>query len=216
MAHELALPLPPKKAAKREALSTSLPTKAHGVTLHLAPGSSSGYKGVWMSGKKNKPYMAVVGFGKATKSLGKYSTAVEAAVAYAKCMRDPKEAAAWKEECASKRLADRQTEAKVQREELVRQHTEKGQVVEAEGLTLILSSTNKTGYQGVQLDERKKNNRYRVEVEVKGVKVSLGRFETAVEGAVVYARHNLERLKKEGRSSPLEENTRPDASAERE
>eukprot|EP00327_Prymnesium_parvum_P038255 CAMPEP_0195634070 /NCGR_PEP_ID=MMETSP0815-20121206/22495_1 /TAXON_ID=97485 /ORGANISM="Prymnesium parvum, Strain Texoma1" /LENGTH=166 /DNA_ID=CAMNT_0040775799 /DNA_START=1 /DNA_END=498 /DNA_ORIENTATION=+ len=165
----------------------ALPTRAQGLSLHLAPGSSSGYKGVWLSGKKSKPFMAVAGVGKASRSLGKYASAVDAAVAYAKHLADPRDALAWKELCASRRVAQREEEAARRREELAAAARRRGRAVEAAGEALVLSGSNKTGYQGVQLDERKKSKRYRVEVEVKGVKVSLGRFETAVDGAVAYA-----------------------------
>ena len=170
--------------------------EAHGVKLHLAPGSSSGYKGVWLSGKKNRPFMAVAGVGKSTKALGKFATAVEAAVAYAKHLESPKASAAWQQQCVAAREAAREAELESAQEAARKEYKKKGLAVEAEGLLLFLSPNAKSGYMGVQLDERKRGKRFRVEVEMDGQKHNLGRFDTAVEGALVYAKHHQERQSK--------------------
>ena len=63
-------------------------TEVDGLQLHLSPSSHTGYKGV---GKQNsgpgKQYQAHLGHG-AGSSLGYFSTAVEAAVAYAKRVKE--------------------------------------------------------------------------------------------------------------------------------
>ena len=55
-----------------------------------------------------------------------------------------------------------------------------GQVTEADGMSLYLSSSNATGYTGVIPD----NNRFKAQRRVDGKTVHLGMFDTAVEAAV--------------------------------
>ena len=52
----------------------ALPTFAHGVELHMAPGTETGYKGVRRTGKR---YQARTSQGK-QEELGTFDTAVEA------------------------------------------------------------------------------------------------------------------------------------------
>ena len=56
---------------------------------------------------------------------------------------------------------------------------------QAEGLTLVLNEGSSTGYKGV----RPKGDRFMAEIWEDGRNVSLGRYDTAVEAAVAYARH---------------------------
>eukprot|EP00966_Prymnesium_polylepis_P297965 6884890-Prymnesium_polylepis.1 len=70
-------------------MAATLCKAAEGLELHLAS-TSSGYKGVWYTGKKQRPFEAAAG----SKRLGRFETAVDAAVCYAKYAASGQEAAA--------------------------------------------------------------------------------------------------------------------------
>jgi len=62
------------------------------------------------------------------------------------------------------------------------------QQAEAEGLTLLQSESNSTGYKGVIFDRVKKNKPYKALVQRGGKTVHLGIFATTEEAALCYAR----------------------------
>jgi len=115
------------------------------MELHLCPTSQSGYKGVWNTGKKNLRYEAAAG----SHRLGRFETAVDAAVCYAKYTASGAEAASkWVATCEARRAGGRRRPAATpgsQREAA----PAAGLVTEAEGLRLHLAAGTATGYAGV-------------------------------------------------------------------
>ena len=64
---------------------SDVPAQHDGWDLHLAPGTVSGYKNVkFLKNNKTRPYSVQFTHAGATKYLGAFATAVEAAVEYAK------------------------------------------------------------------------------------------------------------------------------------
>ena len=59
---------------------------------------------------------------------------------------------------------------------------------EAEGLTLLRSERGSTGYTGVSFNGSSKSKPYQAKVRRGGTQVALGRFATAEEAALCYAR----------------------------
>ena len=59
---------------------------------------------------------------------------------------------------------------------------------EAEGLTLLRSESNSSGYKGVSFNNSRKSRPYHASVRRGGKTVSLGHFATAEEAALAYAR----------------------------
>mgnify|MGYP000874477695 FL=1 len=149
-------------------------TEAEGLRLHLSPQSNTGYLHVIRlpnnpSGQPPaKPFQAKYKRDGRHVSLGCFTTAVEAAVAYARHIARDGEAA--------------------------READAAGMVTEAEGLRLHLSRNSSTGYRRVH---RRPNNPsgqprakpFQVQYRRDGRNVSLGHFATAVEAAVAYAMH---------------------------
>ena len=65
---------------------------------------------------------------------------------------------------------------------------------EREGLTLATSSNNSTGYKGVSFCPKQQGSKkYMLKVKVGGKKVTLGRFATAEQAALFYARREAGR-----------------------
>ena len=73
---------------------------------------------------------------------------------------------------------------------------------EAEGLTLLKSESSSTGYKGVGFNISCKTKTYQAEVRRCGKKVSLGRFLTAEEAALAYARSPEAREAVEAAAAP--------------
>ena len=144
------------------------PREAEGVELHVSARSSTGYRGVaYYPGSRatSKPYQAF-GPGREKKFLGCFSTAVEAAVAYANFVAAPKAAP--------------KVETTVRPQHLPR---------EAEGITLHMSARNTTtGYKGVTFNAQIQSKPFQTYGPGPQNKF-LGCFATAVEGAVAYARY---------------------------
>ena len=161
-------PAPPPMTAE-ESLRLA---EAEGLTLLRAEGSSTGYKGVgfnnWI---KTKPYQAQVTRGGKRVSLGSFATAEEAALAYA---RTPEAQAALAAAAAPP------APPPMTAEEALR-------LAEAEGLTLLKSESSSTGYKGVSFHSGR-SKPYHAQVTCGGKKVNLGRFATAEEAALVFAR----------------------------
>jgi len=81
-----------------------------GLTLLEAPGTTTGFKSVHHTPGRGKPYRASLWDSKhVTKHLGRFVTALEAAICVAKYLRDPNEAAEWITERAESRKTDLQS-----------------------------------------------------------------------------------------------------------
>ena len=164
-----AAPLPPPMTAE-EALRQA---EAEGLTLMRSESSATGYKGVsWTKRPEAKPYCAKVTRSGKTVTLGRFATAEEAALAYA---RSPEAQA------AAVAAAAPPAPPPMTVEEALRQ-------AEAEGLSLLRAEVNSTGYKGVSFDRKAKAKPYQAQVRRGGKTVTLGQFATAEEAALVVAR----------------------------
>jgi len=153
--------------------------EAEGLRLHLSSRSQSGYKGVYFSTpdktSQRKPWRAVSTWdGKATQ-LGRFSSAVEAAVAYARAQARAADGNAAQSKSAAQ-PAPTEEQAEV--------------VEEAEGLRLHLSSRTASGYKGVYFCNSLSHHMrpWKADLWGKGKPQHLGFFSSAVEAAVAYAR----------------------------
>ena len=173
-------PKPPPLTAEKAVQQA----EAEGLTLLRSESNSSGYKGVSFirsSDKsrpyqaqvqprgscKSKPYQAKVWRGGTVVHLGLFATAEEAALCYARSPEAQAAAAAPPPTTAEEAL----------------------QQAEAEGLTLLRSESNNSGYKGVSFKgSRNLAKPYTAEVRRGGKDVHLGRFATAEEAALCYAR----------------------------
>ena len=145
--------------------------EAEGLTLLRSEISSSGYKGVSFISDRPKPYQAKVRRGGKLVTLGHHATAEEAALAYARTPEAQAAAAAAAVPAAPPPMTA---------EEALRQ-------AEAEGLTLLRSESNSTGYSGVSFNTTT-TRPYQAKVRRGGKTVSLGHYATAEEAALCYAR----------------------------
>jgi len=160
----------------RLALAALRQAEVDGLTLMRSESSNSGYKGVtFSSGRPMKPYQAKVQRGGKNVSLGTFATAEEAALAYA---RSPEGRAA----VAAAAAPPAPPPPPMTAEEALRQ-------AEAEGLTLLLSDGNNSGYKGVTFNSGQWQSKpYQAKVRRSGKQVALGTFSTVEEAALVYAR----------------------------
>lgn len=150
-----------------------------GVELHLSTKSTTGYRGVSYKPLANssRPYQAV-GPQPEGKHLGYFTTAVDAARAYADFVRSP-----------TQYKANEQRAAVAATETAMQALRERGIVTEARGYQLHLSTNNaKTGYLGVRFDKHHPTKPFKAEVQVRGQKRSLGYHATAVDAAIAYAK----------------------------
>jgi len=160
-------PEPPPLTAE-EALRQA---DAEGLTLLMSESSKSGYTGVSFNSGRTKPYVALVRRGGKQVALGTFATAEEAALTYA---RTPEAQAAVAEAAAAP--------PPLTAEEAVQQ-------AEAEGLTLLQSEANSSGYKGVSFKgSRKLAKPYHVQVRRGSNMLHIGCFATAEEAALVVAR----------------------------
>jgi len=154
--------LPPLTA--EEALQQA---ETEGLTLLRSARSDSGYKCVTFN---SKSHVAEVRRGGKLVYLGRFATAEEAALCYARSPEGQAAAAAPPEP------------PPMTAEEALRQ-------AEAEGLTLLKSEISSTGYKGVSFNRsRSKNKPYQAKVRRGGRTVALGYFATPEEAALSYAR----------------------------
>ena len=144
--------------------------KAEGLTLVPSSTSQSGFKAVAASGRRfhATPYHK----GK-QHSLGRFDTALEAALAVARFL-GPDISAALAAEVVAAAAATPQgmSEAEV------------WAAVKAEGLALVPVSTSQSGFKGVAVS----GSRFQANLYHKGKQHNLGRFDTALEAALVVAR----------------------------
>jgi len=149
---------------------------AEGLTLLKSEGSSTGYKYVHLDSSKDltTPYRAQVLRGGKLVKLGYFATAEEAALCYARTPEGRASAAAPPVPPAPPPMM---ADEAVQR-------------AEAEGLTLLRSERNSTGYKGVSfIRSSDKSRPYKAQVQPRGGKtMHLGVFATAEEAALYYAR----------------------------
>ena len=143
--------------------------EAEGLTL-VRSYSSTGYRGVsFNSGSKRNPYLAKVYRGGKQVHLDQFATPEEAALCYARTPEGQAAAAAPK------------VPQPLTAEEAVRQ-------AEAEGLTLLRSESNISGYKGVYFDRCLNIKPYQAVLRRGGKNVHLGYCATAEEAALCYAR----------------------------
>ena len=145
--------------------------------LELVPSSSSetGFRGVYNTGGKYR-----VGFddnGK-TRHLGIFATPEEAALCYARHVGAERAAA----EAAGERGKGPQP---LTANEARAAAAAVRAAAAAEGLELVPSSSNQTGFRGVS----KNHDKYRAELKSSGKRYHLGMFATPEEAALSYARH---------------------------
>ena len=146
--------------------------EAEGLTLLRAESNSTGYKCVsWHKRPEAKPYRAEVRRGGKKVHLGDFTTAEEAALAYA---RTPEAQAAVAAAAAPPAPPPMTAEEALRR-------------VEAEGLTLLKSDSSSTGYKGVVFNSDR-TKPYVAQVQRGGKTVTLGYCATAEEAALCYAR----------------------------
>jgi len=163
-----AAPPPPPPMTAEEALRLA---EAEGLTLLKSDSGSTGFKGVGFRSGRRMPYLVKVKRGGKTVFLGYFLTAEEAALVYA---RTPEAQAAVA--AAAAPPAPPPLTAK----EALRQ-------AEAEGLTLLRSESNNTGYKGVRFKSGRPKP-YHAQAWRGGKELSLGYFLTAEEAALVVAR----------------------------
>ena len=161
-------PAPPPMTAE-EALRQA---EVEGLTLLKSEGSSTGYKNVSFLSGKTKAYKAQVRRSGKLLNLGQFTTPEEAALVVARTPEGRAAAAA---------AAAPPAPPPMTAEEALRQ-------VEAEGLTLLRSESNGTGYKGVYFDFKAKTKPYMTMLWRGGKSVTIGYFATAEEAALFYAR----------------------------
>jgi len=151
--------------------------EAEGLTLLRSESGNSGYKGVTFNrSKKSKPYQAQLRRGGKDVHLGRFVTAEEAALCYARTPEAQAAAAAAQAAAAAPPAPPPMTA-----EEALR-------LAKAEGLTLLRSESGSTGYKGVAVNCSRHSKPYKAEVRRGGKLVYLGSFTTAEEAALRYAR----------------------------
>lgn len=144
---------------------------AEGLTLRLSDGNRSGYFGVSskpLKGTKKFEFEAQVKRGTKCVSLGRFDTAEAAALCIA---RTPEGRAAFG-----------------QRKMTVKEVEEEAW---AEGLTLRLSGSNKSGFFGVTCETRFRTATFQARVTYDGKEVCLGSFTTPEEAALAVARETV-------------------------
>ena len=151
--------------------------RREGLHLVIAPGTKSGYKGVHLKSSKSKPYQATACGNRKNQHLGRFATAAEAALCYARYIgRDAGAAAAEKQEASPPEPASPAAKQAVA-------------TAAAEGLELVRVPSAKSGYKGViYLQYRSKPFQARAS-SGGGRSEHLGLFDTAEEAALCYARH---------------------------
>ena len=144
--------------------------KAEGLTLVPSSTSQSGFKGVSVSGSRFSAYLHHKG---KPHNLGRFNTALEAALAVARFLGSDTSAAVAAEAVAAPAATPQgMSEAEV------------WAAAKTEGLTLEPSSDNQSGFKGVAVS----GNRYKASLRLNGKPKNLGCFNTALEAALHVAR----------------------------
>lgn len=154
-----------------------LQAEAEGLNLVRSEKSSTGYRNVVYRDydTNGTPYQTQVFRSGKMVILGKFDTAEEAALCYA---RSP-EGQAY--------LAAARAPAP-----LFMTSEEALRLAEAEGLTFEPSESS-SGYKGVAMDSRRTHTRFKADIRVSGKNIAIGYFETAEEAALCRARAMKER-----------------------
>ena len=149
-----------------------------GIKLHLSTKSTTGYRGVSYkpSANSSKPYQSV-GPHPEGRHLGYFTTALDAARAFANYVRSPDQYKANEQLAA---IAATATNRQMLRD--------RGVLAEAQGYELHLSNNSKSGYVGVRFDKYHPGKPYKAEAQVRGQKRSLGYHATAIDAAVAVAK----------------------------
>merc|ERR1740124_1120460 len=141
--------------------------EAEGLTLVRSSSSQSGFLNVCMNASsKVRPYQASVRRDGKQVHLGYFATAEEAALHVARTPEAPASAALPRPMTAAEALAE----------------------AEAEGLTLVRSSSSQSGFLNVYMNASRKVRPYQASVWRDSKQVSLGFFATAEEAALHVAR----------------------------
>ena len=139
------------------------------LTLLLAPGTKTGYRGVGLQSKSSaRPYTAIIHREGKSQLLGCFATAEEAALCYARAAAEkplptPREATALGRGATAE---------------------EAMQAAHAAGLTLQLSSNSKAGYRGVTISKKARSRPFRAENRTR----KLGGYASAEGAALAVAR----------------------------
>ena len=164
-------PPPPPAPAPAPLTADEVAAALDAEGLMLLPsrreGAKTGYKGVYPSADTQRPYVAQLRREGRNVVLGKYATAAEAALAYARAI-GPAEVSAAAAALPGRPLSAREVAA----------------AARAEGLSLKRSATVASGYAGVSIGSGERIRPYNVVVrgEIHGC------YESAEEAALVYAR----------------------------
>jgi len=174
-----------QQSPKEIALKTA---EFEGLTLVLAPGTQSGYRGVTYSAgrngkKRSKPWSATLATGMSGRcSLGSFGTAEEAALTYARALGSecPAQAAAERER--SKQRLKRNTSTMSAEEVLAE--------ADASGVSLVLAPGTRSGFRGVTYSGTgDRRNPWCAQVSIgQGKRRHVGTYATAEEAALAYAR----------------------------
>ena len=198
-------------------------TKANGVSLIMGDGST-GYKGVTKhpSGR----FIAQVCKGGTAVKLGRFDTAVAAALAYARHIQSPNAPRSQPTRALPKRgvaetappaAADEEDEEDEEEDDdedevvVPSGKNKDGMFTKANGVSLIMGSGS-TGYKGVS---KEATGRFIAQVCDHGVTSKLGRFDTAIAAALAYARH-IHSLEKPAKGDGEEEEEDKDKDEEDE
>ena len=174
--------LQPRSALTAAGLEAIRQAEREGLTLTASSNNSTGYKGVTFCPKQKgtKKYMLEVTAGGKSVLIGYFATAEQAALFYAR-----REAGRDTSDLTVPPPPPPPPEpSSAAGAEAVRQ-------AEREGLTLVTSSNSNSGYRGVTFKQGSK--KYELTVRFGGRQNSLGRFATAEQAALFYARREAGR-----------------------
>jgi hypothetical protein len=159
---------PPPPPMTADEIAAALDAEGLMLLPSRREGAKTGYKGVYpTSGDEQRPYVAQLRRDGRNIMLGKYATATEAALAYARAI-GPAEVSAAAAALPGRPLSAREVAA----------------AARAEGLCLKRSGTAASGYVGVTIGSGERIRPYNVVVRGE----FLGCFESVEEAALVYAR----------------------------
>ena len=177
-----------EKDGEEDVADGCVATKSEGISLHVSCLSSTGYKGVCLTGhtRYQAQYQGKV-------HIGCFDSAVEAAVAYAKYVQSlggagaeaqtrEESVEAWGND-AEAAGADDEDDMDDQEEAM---EVDGSVATASQGVSLHLSGKSSTGYKGVCWTQ---TGRYQAGTQRDGKHIHIGRFDTAVEAAVAYAKY---------------------------
>ncbi|EOD10808.1 hypothetical protein EMIHUDRAFT_120477 [Emiliania huxleyi CCMP1516] len=180
--------LQPRSAPTAAGAEAIRQAEREGLTLATSSNNSTGYKGVSFCPKGSKKYKLAVRVGGKQATIGRFTTAEQAALFHARREAGRDMVALYPQETPPPPPPPPPpAPSSAAGAEAVRQ-------AEREGLTLATSSNNSTGYKGVSFTPKQQGSKkYMLKVRVGGKKVTLGRFATAEQAALFYARREAGR-----------------------